>query len=106
VGLREGASGLLDFLGLLVEDLLALPFKLPLDESVGVRGRHIVPDVDEVELRTALACEVDRRLARLGRVLGAVGGQKDLRREAVHLCLLSASPIRQRPEPPPKTNAR
>jgi hypothetical protein len=74
VGLRNGASGLLDLRDLLVENLLTLPFKLPLDKSVGVGGRHIVPDVDEVKLRAALTCEVDRCLARLGRVLGAVGG--------------------------------
>jgi hypothetical protein len=54
MGLRDGAAGLLDLLYLFVEGLLPLAPELPLHEAVG-EARHVVPDVDDVKLRTALA---------------------------------------------------
>src|SRR5215216_4340779 len=91
MGSRDGASGLLDLPYLLIEYLLALALELPLYEGVGVGGWHVVPDVDEVELRAGPAREIGRRLAGLGSVLGAVGGQQDLRRKHAHLGLLLRS---------------
>src|SRR5919107_4694261 len=93
VGSSDGSSHLSDPFYLLVEDLAALPPKLTLYEVMCVGGVHIVPDVDQMNLRVPPSGDIDRRLGRLGRVLGAVSGQQYLLREVVHLCLPSASPI-------------
>src|SRR3712207_7525544 len=61
VGLRDGNPGGLDLLHLLVEDLLTLTPALSPHELVGVGARHIVRDVDQMELRSALGREVDCR---------------------------------------------
>src|SRR5215212_10075628 len=91
MGSRDGGSGLLDLLYLRIEYLLALAPELPLYEGVSVWGWHVVPDVGEMELRAGPAREVGCCLASLGSVLGAVGGQQDLRRKHAHLGLLLRS---------------
>src|SRR5215216_2270187 len=73
MGSRDGASGLFDLTYLLIEYLLALAREFPLYEGVGVGGWHVVPDVDEVELRAGPAHEIGRRLAGLRSVLGDAG---------------------------------
>src|ERR687895_2595585 len=99
VGTSDGSSHLSDPLNLLLEDLTALTPKLTLYEGMCVGCVHIVPDVDQMNLRAAPSGDIDRRLGRLGRGLRAVGGQQYLRREAVHLCILSAPPIGRRLRP-------
>src|SRR5919112_1367609 len=84
------SSLLLDPPYLLVEDLTSLTPKLPLYEGVCVGCAHVVPDVDQMNLRAPSTGDIYRRPCCLRRVLGAVGGQQYLRREAVHPCILSA----------------
>src|ERR687894_3264994 len=92
VGSSDGSSHLSDPIYLLVEDLAALPPKLALYEGMCVGCVHIVPDVDQMNLRAPPFGYIDRGLGRLGRVLGAICCQQYLVREAVHFCLPSASP--------------
>src|SRR5919107_3585880 len=76
VGTSDGSSHLSHPLYLLVEDLTALPPKLTLYEGMCVGCVHIVPDVDQMNLRAPPSGHIDRRLGRLGRGLRAVGGQQ------------------------------
>src|SRR5215203_7049739 len=105
---RPGNSSafLLDPFHLFVEGLTPLSPKLPLDESVRVGCVHIVPDVHKMNLRAPPSGDIDRRPGRLGRVFGAVGGQHQRGREAVHLYTHRASPARRRPRPPSPRTAR
>src|SRR5215217_4851695 len=88
MGLHDRAPCLLNLPYLLVEYLLSLALELPFHEAVAVGAGHVVPDVDDVQLRTALPREIRRGRGRLSSVLGAVAGQKDLGREHAHPGLL------------------
>src|SRR5829696_8991553 len=93
VGSSDGSSFLSEPFYLPIEDLAALLPKLTLYEGMCVGCVHIVPDVDQVKLRAAPSGDSDRGLGRLGRVLGAIGGQQYLHEQAVHIRPLSAPPL-------------
>src|SRR3712207_3336015 len=75
VGLRNGSSCLLYAFELRLENLFGFLFELRPHERVEVGSRHVVPDVNYVQLGSGSVRQLDGRPRREVCVFGTVGGQ-------------------------------